>query len=40
MPLRRPSEERSINKDFFDFLWLNAMAEFEMKHISFVPFKL
>jgi hypothetical protein len=33
-------EERFINKDLFGFLWLNSMAKFEMKNISFVPFKL
>ena len=40
MPFFCLSEERSINKDFFGFLWLNSMAEFEMKNISFFPFKL
>jgi hypothetical protein len=34
------SEERSINKDFFGFLWPNSVAEFEIKNISLVPFKL
>ena len=29
-----------MNKDFFGFLRLNPVAEFEMKNISFVPFKL
>jgi hypothetical protein len=29
-----------MNKDFFGFLRLNPMAEFEMKDIPFVPFKL
>jgi hypothetical protein len=40
MSLLGPSEERSMNKDFFDFLRFNPVAEFEMENIPLVPFKL
>jgi hypothetical protein len=38
MPLLRPSEKGFVSENLFNFLRLNSMAEFEMKHISFVPF--